>query len=87
VAGPRLPGPEAGAVAAAGEHEQVGAFCGSGDDCTVLTAAPAYMSLTAVRTGPGAGGRSGPAGWPLDEQEWSMMASARLGTRCSTSRA
>ena len=53
MAGPRLPGPEAGAVAAAGEHKQVGAFCGSGDDCTVLTAAPAYMSLTAVRTGPG----------------------------------
>ena len=51
MAGPRLPGPEAGAVAAAGEHEQVGAFCGSGDGCTVLTAAPAYMSLTAVRAG------------------------------------
>jgi len=34
---------------------------------TMLTAAPAYMSLTAVRTGAGAGGRSGPAGWPLDE--------------------
>ena len=33
---------------------------------TVLTAAPAYMSLTAVSTGAGAGGRSGPAGWPLD---------------------
>ena len=33
---------------------------------TVLTAAPAYMSVTAVRTGTGAGGRSGPAGWPLD---------------------
>ncbi len=31
-----------------------------------LTAAPAYMSLTAVRTGAGAGGRGGPAGWPLD---------------------
>jgi len=27
----------------------------------VLTAAPAYMSLTAVRTGAGAGGRCGPA--------------------------
>jgi hypothetical protein len=33
---------------------------------TMLTAAPAYMSLTAVRTGAGAGGRSGSAGWPLD---------------------
>ena len=31
-----------------------------------LTAAPAYMSLTAVSTGAGAGGRSGPDGWPLD---------------------
>ena len=33
---------------------------------TVLTAAPAYISLTAVRTGAGAAGRNGPAGWPLD---------------------
>ena len=31
-----------------------------------LTAAPAYMNLTAVSTGAGAGARSGPAGWPLD---------------------
>jgi hypothetical protein len=33
---------------------------------TALMAAPAYMSSTAVRTGAGAAGRSGPAGWPLD---------------------
>ena len=33
---------------------------------TALTAAPAYMSLTAVSTGAGAGGCSGPAGWPVD---------------------
>jgi hypothetical protein len=31
----------------------------------VLTAAPAYMSLTAVSTGAGAAGRNGPAGWPV----------------------
>jgi hypothetical protein len=31
---------------------------------TVLTAAPAYMSLTAVSTGAGAGGGGGPGGWP-----------------------
>jgi hypothetical protein len=30
-----------------------------------LAAAPAYMSLTAVRTGAGAGGRGGSADWPL----------------------
>ena len=30
---------------------------------TVLRAAPAYMSLTAVRTGAGAAGRSGSPGW------------------------
>jgi hypothetical protein len=33
---------------------------------TALTAAPAYMSLIAVSVGAGAGGRSGPADWPLD---------------------
>ena len=33
---------------------------------TALTAAPAYMSLTAVSTGAGARGRGGPAGGPLD---------------------
>src|SRR5271165_5715543 len=33
---------------------------------TAVAAAPAYMSLTAVSTGTGAGGRSGEAGWPLD---------------------
>ena len=33
---------------------------------TVTTAAATYMSLTAVRTGAGAGGRSGSAGWPPD---------------------
>jgi len=37
-----------------------------------LTAAPAYMSLTAVSAGAGAGGRAGPAGWPgsLDGIKW-----------------
>ncbi len=40
---------------------------------TVLTAAPAYMSLTAVSTGAGAGARSGSAGWPLDGEGWYMM--------------
>ena len=33
---------------------------------TVMTAAAAYMSLTAASTGAGAAGRSGPPGWPLD---------------------
>ena len=33
---------------------------------TALIAAPPYMNLTAVSTGAGAGGRSGPAGWPVD---------------------
>jgi len=33
---------------------------------TVLTAAPAYMSLTAVSTGAGAESCSGWTGWPLD---------------------
>jgi hypothetical protein len=32
----------------------------------VMTAAAAYMSLTAASTGAGAAGRSGPPGWPLD---------------------
>ncbi|MGH3419447.1 MAG: hypothetical protein ACRDOD_07635 [Streptosporangiaceae bacterium] len=31
-----------------------------------VTVTTAYMSLTAVRTGAGAGGRSGSAGWPPD---------------------
>jgi hypothetical protein len=39
-----------------------------------LTAAPAYMSLTAASTGAGAG-RSGPAGEPVDGQGCSMMTS------------
>ena len=34
---------------------------------TALIAAPAYMSLTAVSTGAGAGGRGGSVSWPLDE--------------------
>jgi len=33
------------------------------------------MSLTAVRTGTGAGGRSGPAGWSLDGYDWDMVTS------------
>jgi hypothetical protein len=44
---------------------------------TVKTAAPAYMSLTAVSTDAGAGGRSGSTGWPLDGQGWYIVTSPR----------
>jgi hypothetical protein len=40
-----------------------------------LIAAPAYMSLAAVRTGAGVEGRGGPAGWPLDGEGWYMVTS------------
>ena len=36
-------------------------------------ATPAYMSLTAVSTGAGAGGRSGLVGRRLDGEGWYMM--------------
>jgi hypothetical protein len=45
---------------------------------TALTAAPAYMSMTAVSTGAGVTGRAGAAGaacWPPDGQGWSMVTS------------
>ena len=44
---------------------------------TALMAAPAHMSLIAVRTGAGAGGRSGRAGWPADGRGWCMVTSSR----------
>src|SRR6204780_2407589 len=47
---------------------------------TALTAAPAYMSLTAVTTGAGAGGRSGLVAWPVDGCGWFMVTSSSGGS-------
>src|ERR1700689_5073898 len=49
---------------------------------TALAAAPAYMSLTAVTTGAGAGGRSGLVAWPVDGGGWDMGTSFSGGSPC-----